>query len=194
MNFIENRDDVIAECAEKRLRLHEFMRQHRLDAVLVSRHENIAWLTAGAVDVRVGLLRETGPASLLVTKDGQSFYITTNNEAARLADEEFASLSYRPLLRAWTSNDVEASIRVALPDGRIGTDVPLGDHKLVNLQTLRFQLTVGEIARYHWLGAQTSEAITRVLLSIVPGMSERAMQAAVAHEAVRGERKNRAGT
>lgn len=184
LDFVEKQTDVIAECAEKKLRLQDFMREHRLDAVLVSRHENIAWLTAGLVDTRVGLLRETGPASLLVAKDGQNFYITTNNEALRLADEEFASLPYHPVLRPWTNSDVEASVRAAVPNGNIGTDVPMGTHRVINLQPLRLQLSAGEIARYRWLGAQAAEAVTRVLFSIEPGMSERAIQAAVAYELI----------
>jgi antitoxin VapB len=166
------------------LLLREFIREQRVDALLVSRHENVAWLTAGAVDVRVGLLRETGPASLLVTKDGGSFYLTTNNEAARLADEEFAFLPYRTILRSWTNSDVEASIRVALPNGSIGTDISMSGHKLLNLQPLRIQLTAGEIRRYRWLGTQTAEAVTQVLLSIAPGMTERAMHSGVAHELI----------
>jgi antitoxin VapB len=184
MSHIEAPESVAREGAEKHQRLLSLMRDQHLDAVLLSRHENIAWLTAGRVDVRVGLLRETGPASLLITTDGDSFYITTSNEAARLAEEEFATLPYKPILRPWTSSDVESAIRSVVPQGTLGTDMALGNHTVVNLQPLRLLLTAGEADRYRWLGHQVAEVVTKVILSLEPGMTERSMQAAIASELI----------
>jgi antitoxin VapB len=184
MSYEEDRDSINAEHAEKRERLLNLMRDQRLDAVVISRHENIAWLTAGQVDVRVGLLRETGPASLLVTKEGEGFYITTANEAARLAEEEFATLPFEPILRPWTSADVESSIRSVVSRGRLGTDLALADHAIINLQPLRLLLTSDEMNRYRRLGVQVAEAVTKVALSLEPGMNERSIQAAVAFELI----------
>jgi len=175
---------LTAECAEKQHRLQSLMSQQGLDAVLISRHENIAWLTAGTVDIHVGMLRETGPASLLITREGGSFYVTTTNEAARLADEEFATLPYQPLLRPWTSGDIEGSIRSVVPNGRVGTDIALADCTLTNLQPLRLLLTAGEMDRYRWLGRQMAATATKVLLALEPGISERAIQATLAQELI----------
>lgn len=183
-NYTQDRSITAAECAEKHQRLRDLMHSRGLDAIVVSRHENIAWLTAGSVDIRVGLLRETGPASLLMTKEGQCYYITTRNEALRLAEEEFPNLPYKPLLRSWTSSNVEESIRLAVPHGRIGTDVTLGQHTVVDLQPLRLLLTPGEVDRYRWLGKHVAEAVTRTVVSLEPGMSERAMQLQVTHELI----------
>jgi len=172
------------ELQEKQDRLQAFLAEQHLDAVMISRHENIAWLTAGIVDIRVGMLRETGPASLLITRDGGNFYLTTTNEAARLVDEEFAALHYKPLLRPWTSGDVEGSIRSVIPNGKVGTDIPFGAYSLANLQPLRFLLTANEIDRYRWLGEQMAATATKVLLALKPGMSERAIQAMLAEELI----------
>src|SRR5579875_3502280 len=173
-----------AECAEKVDRLVCFMRDQILDGVLISRHENVAWLTAGLVETRVGLLRETGPALLLVTKEAEGFYLTTNNEVTRLAAEEFATLPFRPVSRPWFSSDVESSIRSVLASGRLGTDTPIGHHPLIKLQPLRLLLTQAEADRYRWLGKQTASAVSEVILSLQPGMTERSMQAAVAHSLI----------
>ena len=172
------------ERTEKQQRLQYLMREQGLDALLISRHENIAWLTAGMVDIRVGMLRETGPASLLVTREGENFYVTTTNEAARLAEEEFAALPYKPLLRPWTSGDVEGSVRSVVPNGQVGTDVPLGAYTLTNLQPLRFLLTAGDMDRYRRLGKGMAATATNVLLALEPGMSERAIQAMLAQELI----------
>jgi antitoxin VapB len=184
MSYVEDQNSIATECAEKRDRLVTLMRDQRLDAIVISRHENIAWFTAGQVDIRVGLLRETGPASLLVTKEGESFCITTTNEAARLAHEEFAALPCKPLLRPWTSTDVESSIRSVISQGRVGTDIPLGEHAVINLQPLRLLLTSGELNRYRWLGRQIAESVTEIVLSLRPGRSERSIQAAVASDLI----------
>lgn len=184
MSYPEDHESIAAERNEKHQRLLSLMRDQHLDAIIVSRHENIAWLTAGRVEIRVGLLRETGPASLLITREGDSFYITTSNEAARLAEEEFATLPYKPILRPWTNSDVESSIRSVISKGALGTDMALGNHTVVNLQPLRLLLASGEADRFRWLGQQVAEAVTKVIPSLEPGISERSMQAAIASELI----------
>lgn len=184
MTYREDDNDIESECEQKRGRLLRFMSDERLDAIVISRHENMAWLTAGRVDVRVGLLRETGPASLLVTKEGECFYLTTQNEAARLAEEEFAGLRYKALLRPWTCVSAGDLIRSVVTKGRIGTDIPSSEYATVNLQPIRLLLTPGEVERYRRLGRQTADAVTRVILTLEPGMKERSIQAAVAHELI----------
>jgi len=174
--------DRTAELAEKQRRLRQFMEEQGLDALVISRHENIAWATAGLVDIRVGILRETGIASLLFTRDGKAFYLSTNNEAPRLAAEEFPQLDYVPLIQPWYANDVMASISKAVGDGKVAADAPLGTLPVIALQSLRFELTPTEIDRYRWLGAQTADAVTQVLLGLRPGMSETMMQAQLAEQ------------
>lgn len=173
-------DEVKAELGIKRQRVIDLLTRERLDAVLISRHENIAWITAGRVDVRVGLLRETGAASLLLTKDGAAYYLTINNEAPRLAAEEFAGLDWQPVVKPWYANDVAGSIEQIVPGGVVGTDAPLGSLRNVNLQPLRLEMTDGEAERYRRLGRDAAAAATEVLKKLRPGVSERQMQAMLA--------------
>ena len=87
--------DWNAELEAKHQKLVEWLRAQRLEGVLIRRHENIAWLTGGAVEVRVLTPGETGVASLLVTAQGKRYYFTTENEAPRLHDEEFGTTRFR---------------------------------------------------------------------------------------------------
>jgi Xaa-Pro dipeptidase len=176
--------DRTAELAEKQSRLQQFMEEQGLDAVVLSRHENIAWATAGLVDIRVGVLRETGIASLLFNRNGKAFYLSTNNEAPRLAAEEFPQLDYEPLIQPWYANDVMASIAKVVGGGNVAADAPLGVLPVLALQPLRFELTPTEIERYRWLGAHTAAAVTQVLLGLRPGMSETMMQAKLAEQLI----------
>lgn len=167
------------ESAQKRKRLHDFLDGHGIDALLVSRHENIAWATAGQVDVRIGLPRETGAASLLFTRSG-SYYLTTNNEAARLAAEEFGGLDFQPLIQPWYAADPASVARKVAGNGKIGADHPAAGFPVVSMTPLRLALTEWEIERYRWLGENVAKTVTELLSQLKPGMTETAMQALVA--------------
>lgn len=173
-----------AELAEKDRRIQQVLVDHDLDALLISRNENIAWATAGVVDMRVGVQRETAAGSLLVTREGAKYYLTTENEADRFATEEFAGLEYEPLLQPWYANAVDESIRKAVGGGKVAGDVPLGTGAALSLQPYRFELTDAEVERYRQLGRAVAEATTSVVLAIQQGMSEVEMQAMLAGELI----------
>ena len=59
-----------AELDAKRQKLVEWLRSQKLKGILIRRNENVAWLTGGAVELRVLTPSETGVASLLVTANG----------------------------------------------------------------------------------------------------------------------------
>ncbi len=181
-NFMDMDVERTAEVASKRKQIADFLLAKGMDAVLISRHENIAWATAGVVDVRVGVLRESGAASLLVTREGGAFYLTTNNEAARMAEEEFLGLGYEPVVNPWFGNDVPASIGNIVGFGKVASDMPQFGYEVLPMQSLRYELTEGEIARYRWLGSHAATVATAVLRRAQPGMSERTFQAMLAEQ------------
>jgi Xaa-Pro dipeptidase len=174
--------DLKPELAEKRERMEEFMAQQGLDALVISRHENIAWATAGLVDLRIGVPRETGAGALLYRRDGKAFYLTTNNEFPRQSAEEFAALDYEPVVNLWYANDVAATIRKSCGDGKVGSDMPIGGTTTVQLAPLRYKLTPTEIDRYRWLGNHSAQAATAVVKQLQPGMTETQMQTALAEQ------------
>jgi antitoxin VapB len=167
------------ELAEKTERLQAWLERSGLDGVLLRRHENLAWITAGQVEARVGILSVTGIVTLLLLRDGRRFYFAPNNEAARLAAEEFPGLEYEAVVRPWHALDIAAEA-AALAGGTLGTDEPLGAFPVVSLAGLRAPLTAAEIARYRVLGARTAEAVAEILPTLTPGMTERHMEARMA--------------
>lgn len=170
----------VAEIEQKLAKIRTFLAEKGTDAVLISAHENIAWATAGVVDIRVGVLRESGVASLLVTRDGKACYLTTNNEAARLADEEFAGLPFEPVLNPWYANDIRAAVAKVVGSGEVAGDMGQQGYKLLALQPLRWGLMDSEVTRYRWLGRNAAEAAVDVLKQYRPGMRERELQALLA--------------
>ena len=167
------------ELETKHQKLVEWLKSERLDAVLLRRSENIAWLTGGAVEVRVRVTSETGVASLLVTKEGARYYLTTANEAPRLKEEEFGQLDFEPVTCPWYE-DKTAETALQLGRDQVGSDTAMAGFVPVNLYSLRMSLLEAEIARFRWLGAQTAAAVSEVLGGLEPGLTEFDMEAQMA--------------
>jgi Xaa-Pro dipeptidase len=168
-----------AELEAKHQQLVEWLKAQGLAGVLIRRNENVAWLTGGAVELRVLTPGETGVASLLVTADGKRFYFTTENEAPRLRDEEFGALDFEPVLFPWWADDTVAKA-ASLTGGPLGSDTAGAGLVPVNLYPLRASLSESEIARYRWLGAETAAATVEALNEVEPGLSEYDMEAMTA--------------
>ena len=173
-----------AELDSKHEKLVEFLRAQKLAGVLIKRNENVAWVTGGAVEVRVLTPGETGVASLLVTADGRRYYFTTENEAPRLHDEEFGALDFEPVIFPWYADDTLAAAQ-KLAGGPLGSDTPGAGLTQVNLAPLRAALSESEIARYRWLGAETAAATVESLHEVEPGLSEYDLEAITAASLLR---------
>jgi Xaa-Pro dipeptidase len=181
LNSVSSPDLRSAELDEKWSRLASFLDREKLSAILLRRHDNIAWATAGQVEARVAILAETGVASLLLTRDGRKFYLFPNNESARLADEEFSSLPYEPVSSPWyqNPNSIDA-VRRIVGEGTIGTDTAAPGFTPVNIASLRAPLTTAEAARYRWVAQRTAEATAQTLVELEPGITEYEMAGRVA--------------
>src|ERR1700679_2081984 len=94
-----------AELEARHEELVEWLHAQKLAGVLLRRNENVAWVTGGAVELRVLTPSETGVASLLITAEGKRYYFTAENEAPRLHDEEFGALDFEPVVFPWWADD-----------------------------------------------------------------------------------------
>jgi Xaa-Pro dipeptidase len=168
-----------AELDAKHEKLMEWLKAQRLAGVLIRRNENVAWITGGAVELRVLTPGETGVASLLVTAAGKRYYFTTENEAPRLHDEEFGALDFEPVLFPWWADDTAAAA-ARLAGGPLGSDTRGAGLTPVNLYPLRAALSESEIVRYRWLGAETAAATVEALHEVEPGLSEYDLEAITA--------------
>jgi antitoxin VapB len=172
--------DIRHELDEKYARIAALLDRLHLSAILLRRHENIAWATAGQVEARIAIPSETAVTSLLLTRDGRRYYLAPNNEAPRLAAEEFVDLGYEPVIYPWYGDDTLDAVRRLAGDGSIGTDSTLPELTPVDLAPLRVPLTTGEVARFRELAQHTAEAAASTLLAWEPGMTEHEMSASIA--------------
>jgi len=176
---IVSESDWNAELDAKHAKLVEWLQREKLSGVLIRRNENVAWVTGGAVELRVLTPSETGVASLLVTAEGKRYYFTSENEAPRLKDEEFGALDFEPILFPWYADETAAAA-AKLAGGPLGSDTAVPGTIAVNLFPQRASLSESEIARYRWLGKGTATATVESLKQVQPGMSEYDLEALTA--------------
>jgi antitoxin VapB len=167
------------ELEHKHQQLVEWLKSQKLGGVLIRRNENVAWITGGAVELRVLTPAETGVAAILVTAEGKRYYFTTENEAPRLHDEEFGALDFEPVIFPWFADDTLESAK-KLAGGALASDTPQPGTTSANLFPLRQSLSETEIARYQWLGAESAAATVESLKAVEPGMSEYDLEAMTA--------------
>ena len=168
-----------SELDHKHNQVVAWLRSENLGGVLLRRNENIAWLTGGAVELRVLTPNETGVASVMVTAEGKRYYFTTANEAPRLHDEEFGALDFEPVIFPWYADDT-CEQALALAHDHVACDVPTPGFAHAHFYPLRASLLESEIARFRWLGAQTADAVTDVLTQLKQGQTEYEMEGQVA--------------
>lgn len=166
------------EIEAKQDRLNALMDEHGWSAVLLSRHENIAWATAGRVEARVALGTETAVCSLLLTRQGERYYIAPENEGPRLAAEEFDGLGFEPLLYPWTGNTTDELAHKA-GGAEIGADTAIPGFYQHNFTALRAPLLPAEVDRLCQVATAVADSTVRVLKTFTPGITEDEMAARV---------------
>jgi Xaa-Pro dipeptidase len=172
------------ELESKHQALVNWLKSQKLAGVLIRRNENVAWVTGGAVELRVLTPGETGVGSILVTAEGKRYYFTTENEAPRLHDEEFGALDFEPVIFPWFGDETLQSA-LKLAGGPLASDTPQPGTTPANFYPLRQSLSETEIARYEWLGAQTAAATVESLQSVEPGLTEYDLEAITAANLLR---------
>lgn len=147
------------------------MGRHGLDAVVLSRSANVAWLSGGGRSY-VNIAGEGGVASLVVTPRGR-YLLTDVIEGERLREEEgFGYAGWEIIAEPWHEqrqrlSDLTAGLSV-------GTDRPGTEFADVggDIARLRWPLTPAEAVRFRSLGADTGAAIGEAAALVRPGMTE----------------------
>ena len=163
-----------SELAQKLPKLRRLLEQEGQDGVVLARHPNFSWVTAGGKNF-VANCFDVGAATVLVTKDAQ-YIFTSVIEAPRLIDEELVQeLGFQVLIHGWEQDETYAKICAIADPKKLVSDVPMGKIRVDNnfIQPLRILLTPEEITRYHYLGTTMSYAMEKYMLEDVkPGMTE----------------------
>lgn len=164
--------------SDKLKRVQRALAGWQLDAVLLTRRDNIAWLTDGAT-FHVVERSEVGVASLLITPY-EVWLLAPDNELARIVAEEPMPFEYQTASYPWYQ-----TLRQGLPDifnGALGSDTPLEGTQDVadKLVQLRQGLSPQEQERFAELGREAATLLEQIARGLSPGISEQQIAAEIA--------------
>lgn len=164
----------IAEINEKLTRVRNMLEQNDKEALLLTKHPNFSWITAGGKNF-VANCFDAGAVSILITKNEQ-YAICNVIEAPRLIDEEkINELGFILRVYKWQENKLEDFVKKSVTSmEKVISDIPCGGAQVAPelIGPLRWQFTTNEIARYRHLGDVMSMALEEYLVTVKPGMTE----------------------
>ncbi|WP_277976149.1 M24 family metallopeptidase [Pantoea endophytica] len=153
--------------SEKLSRLQHALASWQLDGVLLTRRDNIAWLTEGA-SFYVVERAEVGVASLLITQD-KVLLIAPENEMPRILAEEPLPFACETLSYPWFQSLIHV-----LPQGKFGSDTPQNGMSDIQVQMVaqRQGLNSNEQQRYKALGREAAQIVEGVARQLQAGVTE----------------------
>jgi len=164
--------------SERLKTLQRALAEWQLDALLLTRRDNIAWLTQGA-SYYVVERAETGVASLLIYPD-RARLLAPENEMPRILAEEPLPFACETTRYPWYAS-LETALASIRPT-RLGSDTPLAS--TVNMESqlprLRQGLNEDEKQRFRELGREAASIVEEVARALSAGISERDVEAAIA--------------
>ncbi len=171
-----------ADCALKLARLRAWMQTQGLGAVLLTRRDQIAWLTAGA-DSHVVLSWADGFAVLVITAE-RTWFTAYRADAGRLVEEEgLEALGFASVVCTWHGADPLAVARSLAGNGRIGCDQAMAGCELITAPLVRLHepLSDLDVERVRHLGAQSDALLWQVAQTLSPELTERQVAARIHH-------------
>jgi Xaa-Pro aminopeptidase len=166
----------VLEQREKRARIKALLESKNLDAVVLKKGANIAWIIGGRAHIPTTL--ELACMDVIVYRD-RIVVVTNKIEAPRLEAEELTGDEELIVINWFEGREAQ------LPKGeRIGVDGAENDR--VNLQsdieTLRRSLNDYEINRFRDIGKDAAAALGEAMLDIESDMSEVEVAGEIAEE------------
>jgi len=156
-------------------RIYDMLDREGLNALVLLKHSNFSWVTAGGKNL-VTICVDAGAVPLLICRDGKRYALTTVIEEDRMREEEhLEELGFEIIAQEWYEENAPAlAARIAGDLSKVGSDMPFGSARVINdtINPLRYSLTENEIARYQYLGNTLSAALEQYIASVRPGMTE----------------------
>lgn len=178
----------MTETAEKLVRVRAYLKQHKLDGVVLGSRANWAWLSGGG-DGHIVSQTDEAFGALAVTARG-AYLVANNIEMARFVKEEPVA-AFTPKEFPWTTPMSAAVAKLAgAKVSSWASDVPgmTGVRALPgDFAACRAQLTEPEIRRYKALGRDCSLVMEMVCHALHTGDSEHQVEGEMArHLLARG--------
>lgn len=165
-----------AEVTGKLARARTLLASHGAGALVLTRVDNFAWVTGGGRSF-ISSATDTGAAWAVITPD-RSWIVTSNIEAARIAEEEVAGAGWEVLPYPWWGPGPGPALRASLDavhaSGPLLADGPLPGaiDVAAEIAALRVHLGPEEQHRAAAAGRDTAEALEACCRALQPGDTE----------------------
>ncbi|MFM1797142.1 MAG: hypothetical protein RL733_923 [Actinomycetota bacterium] len=167
---------ALLEQREKRARIAALLEAKNLDAVVLKKGANVAWIIGGRAHIPTTL--ELSCMDVIVYRD-RIVVVTNKIEAPRLTAEELTGDEELIIVNWFEAREAQ------LPKGaRIGSDGPDSDRVniLSDIETLRRNLNDFEVNRLREISKDAAQALGEAMLDIDPDMSEVEVAGEIAEE------------
>jgi len=165
----------MSEFADKVNQVRTLLRERNLEALVIRRNPNLAWLIAGRVHVPTTI--DMACFDLVITHN-ESYAVTNAIEAPRLIAEEFPEELNVKIVNWWEGRDS------LLPNGNtVGTDQPGGERVDLGTQIerLRQSLSMNDAERLRAISEDAAIALGDALKSIESSDREIDVAGAITH-------------
>jgi antitoxin VapB len=181
MEVVGSPERVRADALARQERVRAFLEREGLDALVIGRQDNFAWLTAGG-DNRVITTSEMGFAYLVLTQDRQ-WLVSHAMDGRRFMDEQVAGQGYDLVTLFWHQGSPQGKILEQTRGMRVGADFPLpgARHYGPEIVDLHYPFSDLDLERCRWIGQTANRIVAQVAEQLEPGVSEQEVAAALLH-------------
>jgi len=175
-------EQVLADIRIKEERARSLLEREELDALVIGRQDNFAWLTAGG-DNHVVLSSELGAGYAVLTRD-RKWLVTHRMDRQRFEDEFAAGQDFQVVSLYWYQGSPLDKVLELTRGLRVGADFALPGARLLGaeLVDLHYPLTELELERYCWIGSRVNQILLRVATELQPGMTEQEIAARLLYD------------
>jgi len=161
--------------------LAEYLSLKNLDAALLIRPKNFAWLSCGGDNTRRGMSEPV--AAMFVTPDAR-LVLCGASDSGQLFDTELAGLGFQLKERPW-SEDRDVLFRDLCRGRAVAVDEGLGETLDQDLADFRMALAVRDHARLRMLGSEVAHCVEASARQCEPGETEAEVAGQLAHRLIR---------
>jgi antitoxin VapB len=182
MEQIGGPEQVLADVRIKEGRVCAFLEREGLDALVIGRQDNFAWITAGG-DSRVITTSEMGFGYLILTKD-RKWLVSHSMDGQRFIEEQAPDQGYELVTSYWHQASPEQKVLSLTRGMAVGADFALqgARHYGPELVDLHYPLTDLDLERCRWIGRTAGKILSKVAHDLEPGVTEQEVAAQLLYE------------
>jgi len=182
MEQVGTSEEILQDVEVKEERVRAFLVQEGLDALVLGRQDNFAWITAGG-DNRVINNTDMGEGFVVITRD-HKWLVAHHMDGRRFVEEQTPGQGYELVTLYWHQGAQADKIAELTRGQRVAADfaLPGARHYTSEIVDLHYPFTDLDLKRLRWVGRTSNEIITRVAQSLEPGTPENEVAARLAYE------------